>query len=223
MHAFKMRWLSLVCFTIVIASLAAALVFLHQEKPAAAHAANTSSTPTITPSKTIVHAYQTISVKAQGFAPNESVSVYFFYDPNIPPNGFLTCNKKGNCSGTATASDLLTAGSYQFTGVGNTSGLQAVTPVTVIAGLQLSPNTGGPNTAINLNGSCFALNETVKIYWGGVHGTLLGTASTDSNSGNWFFSFNAPSGLQTGTYTIAVVRTNQKPGVLYTHFHYQAS
>ena len=220
MHTLKTRWLSLVCFMIVIAGLAAGLMLLHLERPAKAHAAST--TPTITTSKKIVHAFQTISVKAQGFAPNETVSVYFFYDPHIPANGFLTCDNNGNCSGTATAADLILAGSYQFTGVGNTSGLQAVTPVTVIAGLQLTPNTGGPNTAISLNGSCFTPNETVKIYWGGVHGTLLGTASTDSISGNWFFSFNAPTGLQTGNYAITVVRTNQKPGVLSAHFHYIA-
>lgn len=222
MHAFKMRWLSFICFTLVIAGLAAGLLFLHQGSPAKAHAASTSTTPTIIVSKKIVHAFQTISVKAQGFAPNETVSVYFFYDPRIPANGFLTCDSNGNCAGTASATNLLLGGSYQFTGVGNTSGLQAVTPVTVIAGLQLTPNTGGPNTAISLNGSCFTPNETVKIYWGGVHGTLLGTASTDSISGNWFFSFNAPTGLQSGTYTITVVRTNQKPGVLSARFHYQA-
>ena len=222
MHTLKVRWLSLVCFTVVITGLAAGLIFLHQRSPAKAHAANTSTTPTITVSKTIVHAFQTISVKAQGFAPNETVSVYFFYDPHIPANGFLTCDSNGNCSGKATASDLLLGGSYQFTGVGNTSGLEAVTPVMVIAGLQLTPTTGGPNTAISLNGSCFTQNETVKIYWGGAHGTLLGTASTDSISGNWFFPFNAPTGLQSGTYTITVVRTHQKPGVLSARFHYQA-
>lgn len=221
MRTLRMRWLSFVCFMIVIAGLAAGLMLLHQEKPTKAHAASTSSTPTITVSKKVVHAFQTISVKAQGFAANETVSVYFFYDPNIPANGFLTCDSNGNCAGKATASDLLLGGSYQFTGVGNTSGLQAVAPVTVIAGLQLTPNTGGPNTAISLNGSCFTKNETVKIYWGGVHGTFLGTASTDSIGGNWYFSFNAPTGLQAGTYTITVVRTNQKPGILVAHFHYQ--
>ena len=72
MHAFKMRWLSLVCFTIVITGLAAGLIFLHQESPAKAHAASTNTTPTITVSKKIVHAFQTISVKAQGFAPSEA-------------------------------------------------------------------------------------------------------------------------------------------------------
>lgn len=152
-----------------------------------------------------------------GFAANETVQVQLD-NTNGYAVGYLSCDVNGDCSGEPVMPHSnVVQGLHLLIGTGLTSGVIAEAPITFTPAFSVSPVQGGPGTYLNLNGAAFAANETVQAYWGTTSGTLEGTATTDSY-GNLNFSFNAPTGLSAGKYTITVARTNQKPATLTATF-----
>jgi hypothetical protein len=217
---YLLRWPTwLILAAIIVTALIPGLTHLYAGRPSAAHASSTSISPTLTPSTSIFRAYRSIAVAAQGFSPNETVEVYVDVI-NIFPMGFLPCDGNGNCSGTVSVSEGGTQGSHTLIGVGSNSGLRAQAAVTFIAGIRLIPPSGGVGTPIELAGSSFALNETVKIYWGTSQGILLGTVTSGQLIGTFYFQFTPPAGLVTDYYQVTVVRSHQTPASVIAWFHF---
>lgn len=159
---------------------------------------------------------QTVSMSGVGFASYDSVEVQL---DNTGSNiGSLSCDSNGNCSGSGTMpSSSVVQGLHLLVGIGTTSDLAAEAAVTFTPAISFYPVKGGPGTSISLSGAAFTANETVKIYWGTTSGTSEGATTTDS-LGNLSSSFNAPTGLTAGTYTVTAARSHQKPATLTTKF-----
>ncbi len=222
MKHFATRWQTWALLAaIVIAGLVPGFVVFHAG--VRAHASGT--TPTITPSLTRIRAQQQFNVTAQGFAPNEAVTIYFLTSSQVPlyfpSDGGINCDSNGNCSGTVLAANMTLGGSYLLTGYQYNSKLEAQFPITILPGLNLDPSTGGQGTSVTLIGECFALNDTVQVYWGDTNGTLLGTTLAYSMSGNWALTFTVPPETVAGRYPITVVGSNDTPSTLVTHYYYE--
>lgn len=187
-----------------------------------AHAATV--TPTITVSAHTAHPNQKITVTGQGFAANDTVTVFLDQLYNNP-FGNLACDGNGNCSGSVTLPLLtgpqgqhmiLAQGSQPDEAVANAPII--INPTIFFNTAQSVPNHGGSGTATAITGYAFQPNETVSIYWGGATGSLLGTTTSDSDFGFFLFSFVTPTQIAPGKYPITVVRSGQKPATLTTTF-----
>jgi hypothetical protein len=205
--------------TLLVVAFVATFPFAHSGI-SRAHAA--TATPTITVSAHTVRPKQKIAVIGQGFAPNDTVTV--FLDQLGFPFGNLTCDGNGNCSGLVTIPLTGPQGQHMILAQGSQPG-EAVAnapiilnPTIFFATSQGNPNHGGPGTSTAITGYAFQLNETVSVYWGDATGTLLGTATSDSSIGFFSFPFVTPTHVAPGKYKITVVRANQKPATLTTTF-----
>ncbi len=186
-----------------------------------AHAA--PATPTISVSAHSVRPNQKITITGQGFAPNDTVTV-FLDQLFTNPFGNLSCNGNGNCSGSVTIPLTGPQGQHMILAQGSQPG-EAIANAPIIINptiffntSQGLPNRGGPGTGTVIIGYAFQLNETVSVYWGDVTGILLGTATSDSYTGFLYFPFVVPTHVAPGKYPITVVRSGQKPATLTTTF-----
>jgi hypothetical protein len=185
-----------------------------------AHAATT--TPTIALSDSTVHPNQKITVTAQGFAPNDTVSLYL--DQMVDLYVTLPCDSNGDCSGPLTLplySGL--QGQHMLLGHGSQAD-EAIASVSftlnpAILGETVDNHTyGGPGSGLAISGYAFQPNENVNIYWGDANGTLLGTATSSSDYGIFQLTCVIPTNLAPGKYKITAVRTGQKPATVTTTF-----
>ena len=93
------RWpIWVVLATLIVAAVVATSPLVHFGKHGTAHAA--SSGPTLTASETTVHSNLKVQITAQGFAPNDQLSLYFDYSPYTENFATLPCDSNGNCVGT---------------------------------------------------------------------------------------------------------------------------
>lgn len=214
-----LRWPALIvilCTILVSAALFSLLPLIHRGSIPAAHAA---SPPTITPASSIIHGVHDVQITGSGFEANEVVIIYLDTISGYNMLGSIPCDGQGNCSGKIWINPYITAGSHTLIGQGNVSMLEAEAPVTIIAGIGVSPYWAGPDTPIQVTGGAFALNETVSVYWGTPKtGIFEGTVTSDSYSGNFTFTFTPPTGLPGGQYLITVKRTNETPPVVSAWF-----
>jgi len=172
----------------------------------------------------IVHPFDTVTITGQGFYPGDTVSITIDNPYNYPLVS-LSCDSSGNCSGVATIPNTNVAqGIHQVIGT-DSSGLSAQLPVTFLPGISTfvpyGPRltSGGPGTAIQLEGGAFTPGETINIYWGFNKNILEGTTTTSSYDGSFSFTFNAPVTASTGNYPITVVRSQQTPATVTIMFN----
>ncbi len=184
---------------------------LHTNNLSHAHAAASSSTPTFSMGATTVRPIEGVSVTAQGFTPFSSA--YIYVDSTTSPSiGFFICDFSGNCNGEVIIPPKnILQGRHTFLAVDGS--LQAQTTAIVLPAVQVRNSnynySGGPGSALQVNGAGFKASETIQVYWGSVNGTALGTTTTDSQ-GNLVYAFNAPANAAPAHYRIYFVRT-QKP------------
>ena len=217
-----LRWPTLIVLAaFALAALVPAVTILHAGKSSAAHAAGNN--PTIS-MPDIVHPFDTVTITGQGFYPGDTVSITIDNPYNYPLVS-LSCDSSGNCSGVATIPNTNVAqGIHQVIGT-DSSGLSAQLPVTFLPGISTfvpyGPRltSGGPGTAIQLEGGAFTPGETINIYWGFNKNILEGTTTTSSYDGSFSFTFNAPVTASTGNYPITVVRSQQTPATVTIMFN----
>jgi hypothetical protein len=210
------RWPTVfILAVLVIASLIPTMSFLLHTKASVAHAAGT---PTITFSATVVKPYQQVTATAQGFAPQDTVSLRLDTTNNYV-FAYFYCDMTGTCTATINMPfGSVTEGQHTIIATGS-SGLVAQTTVTFVPKITLyGPNQtpkGGPGTNIQVYGAAFNANENVQIYWGdtGSGGILEGNITTD-NTGTLNFSFNGPTGVVPGHYRVIALRSKQKPAMV---------
>ncbi|MDQ2903806.1 MAG: hypothetical protein M3Y81_09665 [Chloroflexota bacterium] len=189
-------------------------------KTSRAHAA--IAPPTITVSAHTVRPEQKITVTGQGFAPNDTAFVYM--DQLSNSFGTLTCDSKGNCSGSVTIPLTGPQGQHMILSQGSQPGEAVanapiiINPLVFFDPFQDGTNHGGPGTSTAITGYAFQLHETVSVYWGNATGTLLGATTSDSYQGFFWFRFVTPTHGAPGKYKITVVRSGQKPATLTTTF-----
>jgi len=175
-----------------------------------------SLVPSLSTSVGTVKPSQIITLTGLGFAAYDSIQVQL--DNNSRNVGSLSCDNNGTCSGSVTMPGYsVVQGLHLLVAMSTSSGLAAEAPITFVPGISIYPTKGGPGTTIYLSGAAFTANETVQVYWGTTTGTSEGTTTTN-NYGDLSFSFNAPTGLAAGSYTITVARSQQKPVTLTAKF-----
>lgn len=172
--------------------------------------------PSIVPAVTTVKPGELVSLTTLGFV-SEGVELYL----DTVGSSYLTvlsCDNSGSCTGSvAMPSTSIVQGTHTLIAVGYNSGLIAETTLTLTPTVIISQTSGGPGTQTTLSGAAFAANETVQVYWGTQTGTLEGTTTTDG-TGDLSFTFNVPTGIKAGKYTITLVRSKQIPAKLTTTF-----
>ncbi len=177
----------------------------------AAHA--TGATLTISPSGRAYNPPDSlIGVTGANYGTHETVNVYWNYTG--PGTGTLEGSPTTTASGGFTfyfTTPLASTGTYTIAGVGQTSGSVATGTFKLLPGLFVTPQAGGPGTAIQVTGNDFGVGETVNIYWnynGAGTGTLIGTAITDS-TGSFTVNKNVPSSVSLGTGGISIAGIGQ--------------
>ncbi len=217
------RWpVWVILAVLVVAALVPVLAFVHGGRTSTAHA--TSTTPSIIV-PAIIHPFDTITITGQGFAPYDNVQVALNWSNN--PIGGIRCDGSGNCSGQVKIPYTgLAQGTYPVIATGST-GLTTQVSATLLPGVatfvpsywvSIRLTSGGPGTAMQLEGGGFNANEAVTLYWGKNNAISLGNVTT-SWDGSFSFQFSAPMSAISGYYPITVLRSKQTPAKVTTTFH----
>lgn len=209
---------------VVIAGLLSTSLLLHRGEATKVHAAESTSSPSLSLTSTVLQPFELVSATAQGFNPYDTVGVYLD-SANGYELGALFCDGTGTCTGSLFVPyQGVLQGNHMLLAIGSNN-LQAQLAVRFIAGIKVRDaaygTQGGPGTPLQLIGGAFQANETVQVYWGSTSGILEGSPTTDGQ-GTLSFAFNAPAPVAPGHYHIYVVRTGQKPATLagsYTILH----
>jgi len=211
---------------LIVAGLLSTSLLLHHGEAAKVHAAESTSSPSLSLNSTVLQPFELVSATAQGFNPSDTVGVYLD-SANGYELGALFCDGTGTCAGSLFVPyQGVSQGNHTLLAIGSNN-LQAQLAVRFIAGIKVRDaaygTQGGPGTPLQLIGGAFQANETVQVYWAstGTGGILEGSPTTDGQ-GTLSFAFNAPALVAPGHYHIYVVRTGQKPATLagsYTILH----
>ncbi|HET9999851.1 MAG TPA: hypothetical protein VFQ36_03090, partial [Ktedonobacteraceae bacterium] len=209
---------------LLIVAVVPAIAIVHSGKTSAAHAAGATSSITV---PAILHPFDTVTITGQGFAPYDNVQIALANTNN--PVGGLTCDSNGNCSGQITIKigwpyESLAQGAYSVFATGRT-GVTAQASIMFLPGVALFvPNSGiptnmisgGPGTAMQLEGGAFNFNEVLNLYFGTKNPISLG--SVTATNGSFSQQINAPATIAPGFYQVNVVRTAQTPATVSTPF-----
>lgn len=126
-----------------------------------------------------IHSGQSVQAALTGFQPFESVPVTWNANGGQQVTTFWT-DSVGAATGTFTPPSAL-AGSYMLTAKGNTSGLQATSPLNIGPGILLSPNMSNPGSVITVNGGGYTPGETVNVYFQTTKNSVSTTVNTSGN------------------------------------------
>lgn len=138
-----------------------------------------------------------VTLTGTGFAPMETVAIYFGGISFLP-----LATTTADCSGGFAITARVPQAPYgpeDVYAVGQTSGKLGAASIFVTPALSVSPRTGAPGGAATAQGVGFG-EETVQVYWGNPR-QLLGTAAANGSG-----SFTGSSALE---FTIP---TNASPG-----------
>jgi len=221
LNKFMRRPVWIILTLLIVAALAPAIAITHVKGASTAHAAGT--TPAITvPS--ILHPFDTITITGQGFAPYDDVQIALNWSSN--PIGGIHCEGNGNCSGQVSIPYTgLAQGTYPVIATGST-GLTTQVSTTLLPGVgTFIPNywkptlltSGGPGTAMQLEGGGFNANEALALTWGKKNAISLGNVTTGWD-GSFSLQLNAPVPATPGYNAINVVRSMQTPAQVTTSF-----
>lgn len=106
---------------------------------------------------------QAIHVQLSGFQSQENVTMSWNAN-NGQTISTLTMGMTGAID-TYIAPPFAPKGVYTLTAKGNTSGLQAMSSLSIGPGILLTPNTANPGGTITVNGGGYTTGETVDIYF----------------------------------------------------------
>ncbi|HEY6543154.1 MAG TPA: hypothetical protein VIZ18_19585, partial [Ktedonobacteraceae bacterium] len=164
------RWpVWIILAALFVAALVPAVALTHGGRGSSVHAANS---PTLS-APAIVHPFDTITITGQGFVPGDAVSIFLGKNGAIYGGilGTLTCDSSGNCSGQAVMSATgFAQGTYQLIGQDN-NGVSAQVDVQLFPGIKMYTasfgggvplTSGGPGTAIQLEGGAFNPSESIN-------------------------------------------------------------
>ena len=217
------RWpVWVILAVLIVVALSPVIAINHGEKTSTAHAAGTSPSITV---PAVLHPFDTITITGQGFAPYDNVQIALNWSNN--PIGGIHCDGNGNCSGQVNIPNTgLTQGTYPVIATGST-GLTTQVSATLLPGVATfvpsygvssSLTSGGPGTAMQLEGGGFNANESVALYWGKNNAVSLGNVTTGWD-GSFSLQLNAPLPAAPGFNPINVVRSQQTPAKVTTIFH----
>lgn len=175
-----------------------------------------TSNATITNIYTVVAAASSLSsasapvgtqviVTGQGYSAGEPVSIVWNYSGPGTGTTLTTVNAgfSGTISATITIPTTIT-GAYQVAAVGGTSLSVSQNTFTVSNGLATSPVKASPGANVVVTGMGYQANESVNIYWNTTSGSLLATATADTN-GNISQTVAIPTNATIGNNTIVGV------------------
>lgn len=152
-------------------------------------------TPAITLTPTSGVAGATVTVNGTGFGAYQSMTVYIFFNQNYTSKS-ATVNTDGTFTGTFTVPTSTTTGIKYVTVQHSTSAYEpgnqiAMTTFTVLAcQVTISPTAGSVGDTVTVNGSGFAANSDVTIYF---DTTNVKTAHTDASGNFPNTTFTVPS------------------------------
>ncbi|MER3404300.1 MAG: hypothetical protein C4289_03285 [Chloroflexota bacterium] len=128
---------------------------------------------------------QGVTVSGSGFAPNETVDV--FWDGSTTPAENATADGNGNAT-VVSSVPLMSAGDHPVKLKGRTSGRQGTARFTVVPSISLYPTSGPGGTVVTVKGRGWDSGATVGVYWN----------RTSSSSG---VSVCSPTASSTGSFT----------------------
>ncbi len=105
---------------------------------------------------------QRVTVSGSGFAPNETVDV--FWDGNTTPAENATADASGNATVVSSA-PLMPTGDHPVKLKGRTSGRQGTARFTVVPSISLYPTSGPGGTVVTVKGRGWGRGATVGVYW----------------------------------------------------------
>jgi hypothetical protein len=188
-----------------------------------AHAATVSG-PTIAFNHKTVYIGQNLAVTGQGLTPQTSYQLVLVLNDGTYRDlgGYLWTDNNGNLSQTINFNpDAVVQGTYVIdlypSGFSSTTPVVAQTTVHVVP--SLTSVTGNPGLPVTIQGAGFSPNENLSIFFGDpTQGTPEGT-TTSTEYGDVSFSFPLPAHLIPGTYSVTVVRSNNKPAAVSGKIH----
>ncbi len=143
-----------------------------------------------------------VGVNGQGFAPGETVNVFWNYTG--PGTGTQVGSAVAGYSGSITSQFVVpfaSNGPYTVAAVGATSNTTVQQTFNLGNGLAASPSSDGPGQTIAVNGTGFQASESVQFYWDTSTGTPITTANAGS-AGNVHTTFAISTNLAPGVHTI---------------------
>jgi outer membrane protein assembly factor BamB len=118
----------------------------------------------------------TVRAVLQGYAPNETVNIYWNTANQI---GKSTVDSSGNVRANVTI-PVATAGSYPISFVGQTSQISTQNTFTLNNSLIAYPSTNSPGLNVTVNGTGYQVGETVQLYWDSTSNSPLATTTVDT-------------------------------------------
>jgi outer membrane protein assembly factor BamB len=147
-----------------------------------------------------------IKVQGSGYASNESVQIY--WNHTGPGTGILETTTTANATGVFSASfvmPLASTGSYPIVGIGQQSGLVAMSTFQLLPRLLLPTTAGGSVSNLKVHGNSYGAGEQVSIYWnytGPGTGKLLTNVAADS-TGSFSTAISVPVSAIYGSNPVA--------------------
>jgi len=142
------------------------------------------------------------SISGQGYAPNETVNIFWNYTG--PGTGIISTQVQAGSSGTISGSFTIPAGAngiYRVAAEGTTSNFVTQNTFMLGNGLAVSPATISPGNSTMASGTGYQGNESVALYLDSTSGALVGTATADA-SGNINQNISIPAATTPGSHNL---------------------
>jgi len=182
---------------VVPVSRAGAHVFTARDNAVTADAINFTVIPRLSADPVSGSAGDTVSLQGHGF--NTSAAISLYWDDTLASSG-LTTDTNGSFSLSDFTVPAAAGGSHTFKAVDN-AGNNASFSFAVGSRLSLSPATGGPGTAVTVNGNSFQAGQTVTVSFNGAAITTNPAAITANSLGGFSAVIVVPGG-PAGTYEV---------------------
>lgn len=150
-----------------------------------------SGPPALLANRAAAVPFQAVGLSGQGFAPAESLAV--FWDmTDATPLTTVTTTLSGTFGVTITVPQAI-SGTHTLIAFGQTSGLSATTTLRVVPLLHLVPYWGPSGSTVTVAGAGFGNAQGVVLHWNTPTGPVLGTTTTSALG-----SFGGPTAIRFG-------------------------